>query len=38
VIKIPYEPADLERRLRDHRWNITVTGTSGPFYWGTGVR
>ena len=38
VIKVPYEPADLERRLRDLRWNITVTGTSGPFYWGTGVR
>ncbi|MGH9214049.1 MAG: class I SAM-dependent methyltransferase [Acidimicrobiales bacterium] len=38
VIKIPYEPADLERRLRDLQWNIRVTGTSGPFYWGTGVR
>lgn len=38
VIKIPYEPADLERRLRDLRWDITVSGTSGPFYWGTGVR
>ena len=38
VIKIPYEPADLERRLHDLRWNIRVSGTSGPFYWGTGVR
>jgi demethylmenaquinone methyltransferase/2-methoxy-6-polyprenyl-1,4-benzoquinol methylase len=38
VVKIPYEPAHLERRLRDLRWNIAVTGTSGPFYWGTGVR
>lgn len=38
VIKVPYEPADLERRLRDLRWNIEVTGTSGPFYWGTGGR
>ena len=38
VIKIPYEPADLERRLRDLQWDITVTGTSGPFYWGTGTQ
>jgi len=38
VIKVPYEPADLEQRLRDLRWNIMVTGTSGPFYWGTGGR
>jgi demethylmenaquinone methyltransferase/2-methoxy-6-polyprenyl-1,4-benzoquinol methylase len=38
VIKIPYEPAALERRLRALRWNISVTGTSGPFYWGTGGR
>jgi SAM-dependent methyltransferase len=38
VIKIPYEPADLEQRLRDLRWDVKVTGTSGPFYWGTGVR
>lgn len=38
VIKIPYEPADLEQRLRDLQWNIRVTGTSGPFYWGTGGR
>src|SRR5437660_7713889 len=34
VIKIPYEPADLEQRLRDLHWDISVTGTSGPFYWG----
>ncbi len=38
VIKIPYEPADLEQRLRDLQSNIRVTGTSGPFYWGTGGR
>ena len=34
VIKIAYEPAELERRLRDLRWDVEVTG-SGPFYWGT---
>ena len=38
VIKIPYEPAQLERRLRALNWDICVTGTSGPFYWGTGCR
>jgi SAM-dependent methyltransferase len=38
VIKIPYEPADLEQRLRDLEWDVRVTGTSGPFYWGTGSR
>lgn len=38
VIKIPYEPADLERQLRLLKWNISVRGTSGPFYWGTGGR
>ena len=38
VVKVPYEPSLLEQRLRDLQWNISVTGTSGPFYWGTGVR
>jgi hypothetical protein len=38
VIKIPYEPAHLETRLRSMNWDIKVTGTSGPFYWGTGGR
>jgi trans-aconitate methyltransferase len=38
VIKVPYEPADLEQRLRDLQWDIRVSGTSGPFYWGTGGR
>ena len=38
VVKVGYEPADLEQRLRDLQWKVRVTGTSGPFYWGTGVR
>jgi SAM-dependent methyltransferase len=38
VIKIPYEPAHLETRLRSMNWDIKVTATSGPFYWGTGGR
>ena len=28
----------LEERLRRIGWNITVTATSGPFYWGAGTR
>ena len=38
VIKIPYQPAELEQRLRAMGWDIKVSGTSGPFYWGTGGR
>ncbi|HEV2071272.1 MAG TPA: class I SAM-dependent methyltransferase [Acidimicrobiales bacterium] len=38
VVKVAYEPADLEQRLQDLQWNVRVTGTPGPFYWGTGVR
>jgi hypothetical protein len=28
----------LEERLRRTGWDITVTATSGPFYWGAGRR
>jgi ubiquinone/menaquinone biosynthesis C-methylase UbiE len=38
VIKIPYEPAHLETRLHSMNWDINVTATSGPFYWGKGGR
>ena len=38
VIKVPYSPDQLEQRLRRLDWDITVTGTPGPFYWGTGGR
>ena len=38
VLKVPYQPAELEQRLRALNWDITVTATSGPFYWGTGSR
>jgi trans-aconitate methyltransferase len=38
VVKIPYQADQLEERLRKLGWNITVTQTSGPFYWGTGDR
>jgi len=38
LVKVPHTPPDLEKRLRRIGWNITVTATSGPFYWGAGTR
>lgn len=38
IVKVPHRPPDLERRLRRLGWHITVTATSGPFYWGAGGR
>jgi hypothetical protein len=38
LVKVPYQAADLEERLRRIGWDITVTATSGPFYWGAGGR
>jgi demethylmenaquinone methyltransferase/2-methoxy-6-polyprenyl-1,4-benzoquinol methylase len=38
AVKVPYRPADLEDRLRRLGWQITVTATSGPCYWGHGTR
>ncbi|HEY1821704.1 MAG TPA: class I SAM-dependent methyltransferase [Trebonia sp.] len=36
IVKVAHEPADLERQLRGLGWDITVTPTAGPFYWGAG--
>ena len=36
LVKVPHEPADLELRLRQLGWDIKVTSTAGPFYWGAG--
>ena len=36
IVKVPHEPADLQRRLAALGWDITVTQTSGPFFWGSG--
>ena len=36
IVKVPHEPADLERRLRELGWDVTVTPTAGPFFWGAG--
>jgi hypothetical protein len=38
AVKVPHEPADLERRLARLGWRIAVTPTSGPFFWGAGSR
>jgi demethylmenaquinone methyltransferase/2-methoxy-6-polyprenyl-1,4-benzoquinol methylase len=37
AVKVPYEPKRLEERLQGLGWEITVTPTSGPFYWGVGT-
>lgn len=36
LVKVPYQPADLEARLRRLGWHIAVTPTAGPFFWGAG--
>jgi demethylmenaquinone methyltransferase/2-methoxy-6-polyprenyl-1,4-benzoquinol methylase len=38
IVKIPFRADELERRLRAIGWDIVVTPTAGPFYWGTGGR
>ena len=38
LVKVPHRPADLEERLRQLGWDIKVTATSGPCYWGSGGR
>jgi hypothetical protein len=38
LVKVPHQALDLEKRLRRIGWDIKVTTTSGPFYWGTGSR
>jgi SAM-dependent methyltransferase len=37
AVKVPYEPKGLEARLEGLGWRVTVTPTSGPFYWGAGT-
>ena len=34
LVKVPYQSVDLEEQLRGIGWNIKVSATSGPFYWG----
>jgi 2-polyprenyl-3-methyl-5-hydroxy-6-metoxy-1,4-benzoquinol methylase len=35
-VRVPYTASELEARLSRLGWQVTVTGTSGPFYWGSG--
>jgi SAM-dependent methyltransferase len=38
LVKVPYRAPDLEKRLSRLGWQIKITSTSGPFYWGAGAR
>jgi len=38
AIKVPHRAAELQARLGGLGWNIRVTATRGPFYWGAGTR
>jgi SAM-dependent methyltransferase len=38
IVKVPYQPAELEGQLSGLGWAITVTPTAGPFFWGAGTR
>ena len=38
IVKVAYSAQDLEGRLGRLGWNVRVTQTSGPFYWGEGRR
>lgn len=38
AIKVEHRAAELEARLRALGWDIRVTQTAGPFYWGLGTR
>jgi SAM-dependent methyltransferase len=37
AVKVPHEPKRLEERLAGRGWRVTVTQTSGPFFWGVGT-
>jgi SAM-dependent methyltransferase len=38
IVKVPHDPAGLERRLRGLGWDIAVRSTAGPYYGGAGCR
>ena len=37
AVKVPYRTAELQARLARLGWEIRVTQTAGPFFWGTGT-
>lgn len=38
AVKVPHTPHALERRLARLGWDINVSSTEGPFFWGAGGR
>jgi trans-aconitate methyltransferase len=38
AVKVPYRTTELERQLASLGWRVSVTQTSGTFYWGAGSR
>jgi SAM-dependent methyltransferase len=38
AVKVPHSVGELEARLAELGWDIKVSATSGPFYWGAGGR
>jgi SAM-dependent methyltransferase len=38
LVKVAHTPHELEARLASIGWDISVTPTAGPFYWGAGGR
>ena len=36
IVKVPYRPEELEQRLAELGWQISVHPTAGPFFWGSG--
>ena len=38
LVKVAHTPQELEARLTLLRWNIAVSSSAGPFFWGAGAR
>jgi demethylmenaquinone methyltransferase/2-methoxy-6-polyprenyl-1,4-benzoquinol methylase len=38
AVKVPHTPQELQARLTRLGWDITVSSSSGPFFWGAGAR
>ncbi len=38
AVKVPHAPAELERQVAGLGWDVRVTATAGPFFWGAGGR
>ncbi len=38
AVKVPHAPRPLERRLAELGWDVVVSSTAGPFFWGAGGR